>query len=66
MTVGNRGAPFRGDRLEVGFAVLIPLFFDKSAEANEAIFQLGLQSPKRTCQLFVKTVVDMCTPPRFA
>ena len=65
MAVNNRGAPSRDDRLEVGLTVLISFFFDKSAEVNEAVFQLGLQSLERTCQLFVTTIVDMCTSLRF-
>ena len=65
VAVGDRGAPFRGDRLEVGLAVLVSLFFDRPAEANVAVFQFGLRSCERTCQFFMTTVVDMCTPLRF-
>ena len=66
MVVGNGSAAFRGGRLEVRLTVLIPLFFDKPAEASEAVSQFRLQSFERTCQLFVTTVVDVCTPLRFA
>ena len=66
MAAGNGCAAFRGDRFEVRLTVLIPLFFNKPAEASEAVSQLGLQSLERTCQLFATTVVDVCTPLRFA
>ena len=66
ITVDNGCAAFRGDRFEVRLTVLMSLLINKSAEASEAVSQLGLQSLERICQLFATTVVDVCTSLRFA
>jgi len=66
MTVGDRSAPLRSNRLEVHLTVLSPFLFDEPIEASKAILQFGLQSPEGIRQLFPTAVVDMCAPLRFA
>ena len=66
IAIGDRCAPFRGYRLEMRLAMLIPFLFDEPIEASEAVFQFGVQTLERLSQLLLATAVDVRAPLRFA